>query len=239
MLVQVVLALGLLHLPLHAVPDLFLGLHDRNLALHQGVDLFQALGDAEDLQQFLLVGDPDIQMRGDAVRQFTGILNAWQGRERLRGYLLVELDVGLELLGDGPGQGLDLGRRRSVLGHQGDFAGKPFGFIDKTDDPGPATALHKHLNRAIGQAQQLQDRGDDADIVDALCAGVVIILVLLGGEQDLPRLGLHRLLKGPDGLVPAHEQRDRLMRKDDDVPQGEDRKRAGLGHGQLLLSGPL
>ena len=230
LLVQVVLALGLLHLPLHAVPDLLLGLHDRDLALHEGVDLFQALGDAEDLQQFLLVGDPDVEVRGDAVGQLAGVLDARQGGQGLGRHLLVQLNVGLELLDHGAAQGLDLGRRRCVLGHQGDLAGEPFGLFREADDAGAAATLDEHLHRAVGQAQELEDGRHDADLEDVVVAGIVVVLVLLGDEQDLARLGLHGLLEGADGLVASDEERDGLVREDDDVPQGEDRKRAGFSH---------
>jgi len=118
-------------------------------------------------------------------------------------------------------------------------ASEPFGFVQEPDDPGAASALDQDLHRSIGKAQQLEDGGHHADVVDVGLTGVVIILVLLGGEQDFPLGGLHRFLQSPDGLLPAHEERHRLVWKDDDVPQREDRKRSGFGHGHLLLSAPL
>ena len=55
--VEIILALGLLHLALHARADLLLDLQDGDFALHQAVDLLQPLGDVEQLQELLLVGD--------------------------------------------------------------------------------------------------------------------------------------------------------------------------------------
>ena len=46
LLVEVVLALGLLHLPLDAVADRLLDLQHADLALHVGIDALQPLGDA-------------------------------------------------------------------------------------------------------------------------------------------------------------------------------------------------
>src|SRR3546814_1150476 len=49
--VQIVLALGLLHLPLHAVADALFDLQHADLAFHEGVDLLQAIADRLALQQ--------------------------------------------------------------------------------------------------------------------------------------------------------------------------------------------
>ena len=55
LLVEIVLALRLLHLPLDARADALLDLQDRDLALHQAEHLFQPLGDGRRLQDHLLV----------------------------------------------------------------------------------------------------------------------------------------------------------------------------------------
>src|SRR3546814_3454859 len=55
--VQIVLALGLLHLALHAVADALLDLQHADLAFHEGVDLLQAVADRLAFQQLLLLGD--------------------------------------------------------------------------------------------------------------------------------------------------------------------------------------
>jgi hypothetical protein len=95
--VEVVLALALLHLPLDAVADLLLDLQHADLGLHEGVDALQPLGDRGDLQQFLLVGDLDLQVRGDRVGQLAGIVDLVDRHQHLGRNLLVELDVLLEL----------------------------------------------------------------------------------------------------------------------------------------------
>ena len=74
LLVQVVLALGLLHLPLDAGADALLDLEDRDLALHEAVEPLQALGQAAGLEQLLLVGD--LQATGAPPR----CRRAWPGR---------------------------------------------------------------------------------------------------------------------------------------------------------------
>ena len=57
LLVEVVLALRLLHLALDAAADLFLDLQHRDFALHQSEHPFEALGDGVGLENLLLVGD--------------------------------------------------------------------------------------------------------------------------------------------------------------------------------------
>src|ERR1700716_468478 len=57
LLVEKILALGLLHLPLDAAADALLGLQDRNLALDQAEHLLQPLGDRGGLQDRLPVGN--------------------------------------------------------------------------------------------------------------------------------------------------------------------------------------
>ena len=59
LLVEVVLALGLLHLPLDARADALLHLQHGDLALHQAEHLLQPLRDRRGLQDVLLVGDLD------------------------------------------------------------------------------------------------------------------------------------------------------------------------------------
>jgi len=57
LLVEKILALGLLHLPLDAAADPLLDLQHRNLALDQAEHLLQPLGDRRGLQDRLPVGN--------------------------------------------------------------------------------------------------------------------------------------------------------------------------------------
>ena len=97
LLVQVILALRLLHLALDAAPDLALDLQHGDLALHQREDALQPLGDRSDLEDLLLLGDLDREMRGDGVGELGIVLDLARGAEHLGRDLLVELHVALEL----------------------------------------------------------------------------------------------------------------------------------------------
>ena len=86
-------------------------------------------------------------------------------------------------------------------------------------------AFDEHLDGAVGQLQQLQDRRERADLVDVLRAGLVDVGLRLRDEQDLAIAG-HRLIERRDGPLAADEQRDHRVRIHDDVAQRQDRESA-------------
>ena len=67
LLVEVVLALGPLHLRLDPALDLLLDLEDRHLALHQAVDRLQPVADVGLLQELLLLLELGAEMPRDGV----------------------------------------------------------------------------------------------------------------------------------------------------------------------------
>ena len=96
LLVEVVLALALLHLRLHAAADALFDLLHVDLAVDQADQQFQALADVERFQQALLVGQAHAQVRGDGVGQAARIVDAGERLQQLRRQLAVGLDVLLE-----------------------------------------------------------------------------------------------------------------------------------------------
>jgi hypothetical protein len=72
LLVQVVLALALFHLALDAAADALLDLQDVELGLELVEQLFEALADIEDLEDFLLLLELQRQVGGDGVGQAPG-----------------------------------------------------------------------------------------------------------------------------------------------------------------------
>jgi len=99
LLVEKILALGLLHLPLDAGPDALLDLQHRNLAVDQAEHLLQPLGDGRRLQDQLLVGNLDCEVRSDGVGELGIVLDLLNHADCLGRHLLVELHVALELGG--------------------------------------------------------------------------------------------------------------------------------------------
>ena len=84
LLVEVVLALRLLHLALDARADALFDLQDGDFAFHQAEHFFQPLSDAWRLQDHLLVGNLDRQMRSDRVGKLGVILDLLDDADDLR-----------------------------------------------------------------------------------------------------------------------------------------------------------
>ena len=97
LLIQVVLALRLLHLRLDAAADALLDLQHIHLAFDGDQDVFQALANVQDLQDLLLLAELQGHVGGHGVGQATRVLDARQRRQHLRGHLLVQFHVLLEL----------------------------------------------------------------------------------------------------------------------------------------------
>ena len=112
LLIQVVLALALLHLRLDAAADALLDLQHVHLALDGDQDVLEALAHVEDLQHLLLLGELERHVRRDGVGQAPGLLDAGERGQHLRRHLLVELHVLLELRDDRARQHVHLASRR-------------------------------------------------------------------------------------------------------------------------------
>ena len=222
LLIQIVLALRLLHLALDARADLLLDLQDGDLALHQRVDALEPLGERGDLEHFLLVGDLDGQVRGDRVGELGVVLDLADGAEHLGRDLLVELDVALELGDRRARQRLDLVLGADRLGDALDLRLEVVGVVDVAHHLGARGALDQHLHGAVGQLQELQHGGQRAHLVDGVGRRIVVAGILLRGEQDL-LVGAHHFFERVDRLLAADEQRHDHVRKDDDVAQRQDR----------------
>ena len=238
LLVQVVLALALLHLALHAPADALLDLHDVDLGLEQLQQLLEAAADVEHLEDLLLLLELERQVRGDGVRKAPGAVDARERGEHLGRDLLVELHVLVELREQRAAHRLDLVGVGLLGGDELDL-GLEVGLVgEHALDARALHALDQHLHRAVGELQHLQDRGDRADVVEILGGGLVLGGGLLRDQDDVLAL-LHRGLERLDGLRAAHEQRDHHVREHHHVAQGQQRQDAGFGgegsgHGDFL-----
>jgi hypothetical protein len=90
------------------------------------------------------------------------------------------------------------------------------GVVAEAHDARALTALDQHLDGAVGQFQQLQDRADRADGEDVRRRRIVLRRILLRHQEDLLIL-LHDVFESAYGLFPAHEQRDDHVGEDHDV----------------------
>ena len=123
-------------------------------------------------------------------------------------------------------QGLDLERALLPafrLGHRLDVGLQVREALVEGADAGAGETLHEHADAAVGQLQHPHDERDGAHRVDVVGAGVVLVLLLLRGEQDHAVLGeglVHRL----DRAVAAHVEGHDHEREDHDVAQGQHRQ---------------
>jgi hypothetical protein len=217
LLVQVVLLLRALHLLLDARADLLLDLEDLDLRLHEAEDLLQALGRIHQLQQALAVLDLEIQVGDQGVGESPGRRDLGDRVQHLGRHLLVELHVALEGGVDRAHHGVGLDVLLVALTQDLGDGGEMRLGLGNPGDAGPGLAFHEHLDRAIGQAQELDDGAEGPDLEQVLLAGIVEVRLALGDQEELPTRR-HRLLQGPDRLGPPHEERHHHVREDDDVP---------------------
>jgi hypothetical protein len=108
LLVQVEIALVLLHLALDAAADFLVNVQDVDFALELLEQVFQAGLHIGQVQHDLLVVQLERQVGGNGVGQPTRIVDAGDGGQDLGRNLLVQLDVLVKLLHHGAAQGLDL-----------------------------------------------------------------------------------------------------------------------------------
>ncbi len=90
-------------------------------------------------------------------------------------------------------------------------------------------AFDQHLDRAIRQLQQLQHGCHGADAVERLFIRIIIGRITLRQQEDL-LVARHRRLKGLDGLLAPHEQRDNHMWIDHNIAQWQERQFDGCLH---------
>ena len=222
LLVEIVLALALLHLPLDPSADALFHLQDVDLGLELRHQVLEAQLDVEHLQHLLLLLQLERQMRGHGVGQAAGLVDALQRGENLGRDLLVQLHVLIEGRQQRAAHRLDLrvagafllDRRR--LGH-------PVGFhVRDAADVGAVAAFDQHLYGAVRQLEHLQDARHAADAVHVVGAGVVLGGRFLRDQQD--RLArLHRRFHRLDRLGAPDEQRNHHVREHHHVAQRKQR----------------
>jgi hypothetical protein len=235
LLIEVVLALILLHLRFHAPADLLLDLQDVDLAFQLRQHVLQARPRLRDFQHLLLVFELEVQMRGNGVGQTSRRVHAGQRRQQLGRHLLVELDVLLEGRDRGAHHRIDLAAGLRLIGGQRlEVGGEERLIVPEPYQARALRALDQHLHRAVGQLQQLQDAGQRAGFIEIIDARLVGIGMLLRHQQDALAV-LHRGRQRAHRLLAAHEQRNRHVGIDHDITERQDGRGviAGSGHRNL------
>ena len=227
LLVEVVLALGLLHLALDARADALLDLQHRDFAFHQAEHFLQPLGHRRRFQDLLLVGNLHREMRRDGVGELGVVLDLLDDADDLGRDLLVELHIVLELVDDRARQRFRLNLLAGIVGENDRIGLVVFGAVGVALDLGTRGALDQHLDGAVGQLEQLQHARERSGLVDRVGGGIVVRRVLLGGQEN-ERVGAHDLFERLDRLLAADEERNDHVREHDDVPQRQNWVRPGF-----------
>ena len=237
LLVEIVLALRLLHLTLDARADALLDLKHRDFALHQRQTLLESLGDRMNFQNRLLVGELDRQMRGDRVGELAVIVDLSDRGDDFGRDLLVEFDVILELGEHRARQRLGFDRLYRIVGDRLGLGCVITLGGQVSPDARARGAFDQHLDGAVGQLEQLQDAGQRAGGEDRVGGRIVVGGVLLRRQQNR-LVGLHDLLESANRLLAADEQRHDHVRKNHDVAQRKNRISVdGAGADGLAIAG--
>lgn len=232
LLVQVVLALALFHLTLHAPADALFDLQDVDLGLELREQVLEALDDREHLEDVLLLVKLERKMRGDRIGQAARLVDPRQRRQDLRRNLLVQLHVLIELRHDRAAQRFRLGAVGVVRLERHHLAGELRLLFFDRQRLRALQALDEHFHGAVGQLQHLQDVRDAADIVHVLFGRLILRGGLLRDEHDV-LAAFHRHFEGLDRLRPAHEERDHHVRENDDIPQRQQQERGAFRREKL------
>ena len=114
--------------------------------------------------------------------------------------------------------------------------------LGEAHDAGALAAFDQHLDRAVGQLQQLQHGADRADRENVGRRRIVLRRVLLRDEKDL-LIVLHHVFERPHRLLAADEERHDHVREHHDVAERQNRiKRSARGfehRPSFLYQGPL
>ena len=221
LLIEVILALRLLHLLFNAPANAFLDLEDIHLGAHETHQVFEARFDRGDFQNLLLLAQFHAHVRGDGVREPARLIDPGEGSQHLGGNLPAQRHVLFKVRRSAAHQRLRFALIRLTafdLAHAGD--GEAAIVVDEIDG-GPIAALDQQLDRAVGKFEQLQNAGHRADLVDVVGARIVLGGIALGREQNLSVIG-HGVLQSLHRALPAYKQGQHHMRIDHDIAQRQE-----------------
>ena len=160
LLVQIIVALGFFHLPLHPATDTFFYLQNVQLSFQLAKQVFHALGHVGDFQNFLPLLQLELQVGGNGVHQAAVVGDAVNGAGHFAGDFLVELDELVELRQKCAAQSLVVVAVGIFFGSQHFNLGlEIIAAVVHGQCAGALHAFHQHLHRAVGQFQHLQDIG--------------------------------------------------------------------------------
>jgi hypothetical protein len=232
LLVQVVLALALFHLALHAAANALLHLENVDFGFELGEQMLQTLHNREHLEDVLLLVELERQVRGDGIGKTTSLVDARQRGQDLRRNLLVQLHILVELRDDRAAQRFGFGAVGVVGFERHDFARKLRFLLFDREGFRALQAFDQHLHGAVGQLEHLQDVCNASHFVHIFFGRLILGGSLLRDEHDV-LAAFHCRFEGLDRFRPAHEKGNHHMREDYDVSQRQQRERGAFRRKEL------
>ena len=221
------LALALVDFGLDLGLDLGAELDHLELAGEDLGEAAQARGDVDLLEQLLLLLDRDPQGAGDQVAEGRGVVDVGDRQLQLLGQVGDLLDDLREGALDVAGQRLEFGRLLDLLvGQLGDPRDQVGLLGDVGAEADPLGALDEDAQRAVGDLDHPGDDADDADLVEVLGAGLVVLGVARGDHDQHPVAAEH-VVDELDRALLADRQRGQRLGEGDRLAQRQDRQRLG------------
>src|SRR5688572_14029734 len=104
-------------------------------------------------------------------------------------------------------------------------------------EPEPALALDDRSNCPVLELHHLGDLGQGPDLIQVGRVVDLLLLRLALGHQGDRATGRHSGVQGGDTLLAAHRERDDHLRKDDRLPERNERQLTGTGRCLLQMFG--
>src|SRR5690554_541899 len=146
--VQVILPLAALHLLLHAATDAFFNLDQVDLAVQFAQQQVYPLAYIQGFQQFLLLRNAHIQVRGHGVYQALQLIDAGKRIGHFRRHFLGQFYELLKFAHQGLGENVFFALGQRLLIHQNSLAGQEVGFFN-AGNAGPGITFNQHFNSAV------------------------------------------------------------------------------------------
>ena len=208
--VQVILALGFFHLPLHTAADTFFHLQDIEFGIKLAEQEFHPFGHIDLIQNHLARLQFQLQMGSNGIGQSAVVLNSGNRAQHFRRNLFVQLGKLIEFIQQRAAQRLHIPIRPGNFFDFFHMGEKIIAGVFHRQRTGAADTLHQHLYCAVRKFQHLQDIGHRPHLVQAVGFRFFIIRIFLR-EQKNRLIVFHCLLQRGNRFGAADKQRQNHM----------------------------
>ena len=222
LLVEVVLLLRALHLFFDFGVDALVDVDLLDLDLQKVLEFLQALVRGDRLEELLLLGCADEDVRGERVSELVGIVELERRHDAFERQVMRHLGVRLEDLDELLHVLRNLGGERHAAFDVADGDGDVAVVFLRRDDLGAVEALDHHLHVLVRKLEVLYHCGHHPDQMDLTDRRVVYFRVFLRCQEDLFLRCGQRRFERQNRRSAADDKRRHHRRKDDHVPQGDE-----------------